>query len=86
MTQQNLGSVTDSTEEQYLQALQLEKQELHNLKTEIMGNEFVNEQNNIMENEGPGTTIAQAIDMYVDEHGYNFCIIMCRRYISKSSE
>ena len=46
----------------------------------------MHELNNIMENKGPGTTIAQAIGMYVDEHGYDFGIIMCKRYMSKSSE
>ena len=69
MMQQNLGNVAlpMDPKETMFRALQLETQELHNLKSKIRSDWFFwNEVRKIIVEKGPSIIISQAINIYVD--------------------
>ena len=88
MMQQNLGNVAlpMDPKETMFRALQLETQELHNLKSKIRSDGFLNEVRKIIVEKGPSIIISQAINIYVDMNCQKFGIIMYKRYMNKSFE
>ena len=54
--------------------------------SKLMGNDFINELDEIMNIEGPDTTLPQDINKYVDVHGQDFGFAMSQRYKDKTLE
>ena len=78
MTQRYPGSGTTSSEDKCKPALAAETQENKKLTPKADDKDFVEELYGIMENEGPGMTLPQAISKLVDMHAQTFVVTMAQ--------